>query len=47
MDYVRLFALLALMLPLYAGVRLWLLSEPPARTEVLIVPETDNRARAV
>jgi hypothetical protein len=38
-DYVRLFVLLALMLPLYAGVRFWLLSEPP-RTEVRIVPET-------
>jgi hypothetical protein len=39
-DYLRLFGLLALMLPLYGGVRLWLLSEPPTRTEVLVVPET-------
>lgn len=38
-EYLRLFGLLALMLPLYGGVQLWLLSEPATRTEVLVVPE--------
>ena len=38
-EYLRLFGLLALMLPLYGGVQLWLLSDPAARTEVLVVPE--------
>jgi hypothetical protein len=38
-HYVRLFVLLALLLPLYAAVQLWLLSEPATRVEVRTVTE--------
>ena len=38
-HYVRLFVLLALLLPLYAAVQLWLLSEPATRIEFRTVTE--------